>query len=506
VARRNEIALRRALGATAAAVLRQSMVESCLLTAAGGAGGLALATLGGQAILTWLGRSVRPIELSIDTRVLGFSLALVLISGLVSGVLPALDAMKTRQLQIHRDEQLRPFRSGKVLIGLEVALSLMLLAGAVMFLRGVGNLRSVPLGFDARDVAVVTLWPNFDDFPANTDNERYLTAEASRLRDRLQHVPGFEQATVGTGRTFTGGITGDTVTRAGVTAGESVALDAVQQVDDRYFDVLQIPLMAGRRFSTHDDDGSERVVILNDALARRLFGQANPLGQSVALGRITATVVGIAGDIHLRSLKQPPASMIYLPLWQRPAGRGWVGETNIQVRTRQSPADVGAAIEGETSAGHLALQRPPFANATTLEAMIGASYADDTLRLNAMSLLAAIALVLVVVGLYGVMAYAVARRVREIGVRMAIGATPTRIVRLIARECAIVVGIGILAGIPGAVLVMRAVSSYTFEVSQFDPATLAGAVVGMMLAAAVAVARPIWRSTHVDPVETLRAH
>lgn len=262
--------------------------------------------------------------------------------------------------------------------------------------------------------------------------------------------------------------------------------------------------MAGRRFSTRDDDGSERVVILNDSLARRLFGQANPLGQSVALGRITATVVGIAADIQLRSLKKPPASMIYLPLWQRPAGRGYNGETNVQVRTRQSPAEVGAAIEGEISAGHYALRRS--LEPTTLEATIGASYADDTLRLNAMSLLAAIALVLVVVGLYGVMAYAVARRIREIGVRMAIGATPTRIVRLIGKECATVVGIGILAGIPGAVVVMRAVSSYTFEVSPLDPATLAGAIVGMLLAAGVAVARPIWRSTHVDPVKTLRAH
>jgi predicted permease len=505
VARRNEIALRRALGATASAVLRQAMLESCLLTAAGGAGGLALATLGGKAILTWLGRSVRPIELALDARVLGFSLAVVLISGLVSGVIPALDALRTRQLQIHRDEQLRPFRSGKVLIGLEVALSLMLLAGAVMFLRGVENLRSVPLGFDARDVAVVILWPNFDNLPENADHERFLTAENSRLRDRLQHVPGFEQATFGTGRTFTGGLTGDTVTRAGVTSGESVAIDAVQQVDDRYFDVLQIPLVAGRRFSTRDDDGSERVVILNDSLARRLFGQANPLGQSVALGSITASVVGIAGDIHLRSLKKPPASMIYLPLWQRPAGRGYNGETNVQVRTRQSPAEVSAAIEGEISAGHYALRRS-LAEPTTLETTIGASYADDTLRLNAVSLLAAIALVLVVVGLYGVMAYAVARRVREIGVRMAIGATPTRIVSLIGKECATVVGIGILTGIPGAVVVMRAVSSYTFEVSPLDPATLCGAIVGMLLAASVAVARPIWRSTHVDPVKTLRAH
>ncbi|HXT71029.1 MAG TPA: ABC transporter permease [Vicinamibacterales bacterium] len=506
VARRNEIALRRALGATASAVLRQTMLESCLLTAAGGAGGLALAMLGGQAILAWLGQGVRPVELAVDARVLGFSLAVVLISGLVSGVIPALDALRTRHLQIHRDEQLRPFRSGKVLIGVEVALSLTLLAGAVMFLRGVGNLRSVPLGFDARDVAVITLWPNFDNLLANSDQEGYVTSEASRLRDRLLHVPGFEQATVGTGRTFTGGLRGETVRRAGVTSDESVAIDAVQRVDDRYFDVLQIPLVAGRGFSTRDDDGSERVVILSHSLAKRLFGQANPLGQSVSVGATTASVVGVAGDIQSRSVKVPPASMIYLPLWQRLAGRGWVDQTNVQVRTRQSPAQVSAAIEGEISAGHSALQPSPFADPTTLEAMIGASYADDTLRLNAMSLLASIALVLVVVGLYGVMAYAVARRVREIGLRMAIGATPKRIAILVVKECATVVGIGILAGIPGAVVVMRAIASYTFEVSPIDPATLGGAIVGMLLAAGVAVARPIWRSTHVDPVEALRAH
>ena len=506
VARRNEIALRRALGATAAAILRQSMLESCLLTAAGGVGGLALAMLGGPAILTWLGGNVRPIELAVDARMLVFSLAVVLISGVISGVMPALDAARTRQLQIHRDEQLRPFRSGKVLIGLEVALSLMLLAGAVMFLRGVGNLQSVPLGFNARDVAVITLWPNFDGVPENNaDRERFLAAHASRLRDRLQHVPGFEQATVGTGRTFTGGLRGDTVRRAGVASGESVAIDAVQQVDDRYFDVLQIPLTAGRRFSPSDADGAARVAILSQSLAKRLFDQTSPVGQSVALGNITATVVGIAGDVQFRSVKMPPASMIYLPLWQRPAGRSYVGEANVQVRTRQSPADVSAALEAEISATHSALQRSPFADPTTLEAMIGASYADDTLRLNAMSVLAAIGLVLVVIGLYGAMAYAVARRLREIGVRMAIGATPARIVQLVGRECAIVVGIGILAGIPGAVLVMRAVSSYTFEVSPLDPATLGGAIAGMLLAASVAVARPIWRSTHVDPVTTLRA-
>lgn len=505
VARRNEIALRRALGATASAVLRQTMLESCLLTAAGGAGGLALAMLGGPAILTWLGGNIRPIELAVDGRVLGFSLAVVLVSGLVSGVIPALDALRTRSLHIHRDEQLRPFRSGKVLIGLEVALSLMLLSGALMFLRGVENLRSVPLGFDARDVAVITLFPNFDAFPENADNERYLAAEASRLRDRLRQVPGFEQATVGTGRTFTGGLTGTTVARADVTPGELLPVDTVQQVDDRYFDVLQIPLTAGRRFSTSDTDGSERVVILSHSLARRLFGQASPLGQSVAIGTTTATVVGIVGDIQLRSVKLSPASMLYLPLWQRPPGRGWVGETNVQVRTRRPPAEVGAAIESEILAGHFALRTLPLAVPRTLEGMIGASYADDTLRLGAMALLAAVALVLVGVGLYGVMAYTVARRIREIGVRMAIGATTTRIVGLIGRECAIVVGIGILVGLPGAVAVMRAVSSYTFQVSPLDPLALAGAIVGMLLASSVAVVRPIWRSTHVDPVTTLRA-
>jgi len=505
VARRNEVALRRALGATTQSVLQQRLVESCLLTAAGGVGGLGLATLGGRAILTWLGRSGRPIELALDARVLGFSLALVLVSGIVSGVIPALDAVRTRHLQIHRDEQLRPFRSGKVLIGLEVALSLMLLTGAVMFVRGVGNLRSVPLGFDARNIAIVTLWPNFADFPADADNERYLTAEASRLRERLDQMPGMERATIGTGQTFSGGLTGGSIARADLTPSESVTTDAVQHVDDRYFDVMQLPLVAGRRFSPQDDDGNKRVVILNQSLATRLFGRISPLGRPVALGTITATVVGVAGDIHFRSLKTPAASMVYLPLWQRPAGRGWSGATNVQVRTRQSPAEVSAALEQEISAGHYALRRSPV-DPTTLEATIGASYADDTLRLNAMSLLAAIALVLVVVGLYGVMAYAVARRTREIGVRMAIGATPARILGLILRECATLVGIGILAGIPGAFAVMRALASYTFEVSPLDPATLSGAVVAMLVAASIAVARPVWRSTHVDPVKTLRAN
>lgn len=504
VARRNEIAIRRALGATGAAILRQSFIESGLLAATGGLCGIALATLGEKAILTWLHWGGRPIDLSVDGRVLGFSLAVVLIAGVVSGLLPALDAMRTQHLEIYRDEQLRPFRSGKALIILEVALSLMLVAGAGMFLRSVSKLRSIPLGFNARDIVLVTLWPNYQDFPEDVDNERYLTAQAARLRTRLAQMPGMDRATVGTGRTFSRRFTYD-VSRADGPSGEAVTADAAH-VDDRYFDVLQIPLLFGRAFADWDNDSSERVVIVNRSLAGRLFGPASPLGREVALGATTAKVVGVAGDIHRRSLKDPPVSMIYLPLWQRPVGRGWTAETNVQVRTHQSPIDVQRAIEAEIAAGRYALQLSSLDDSRTLESDIEASYADDTVRMHAMSLLAGVSLVLVLAGIYGLTTYVVARRSREIGVRMAIGATPNQILGLILKECVMLVGIGVLLGIPGTLVVMRAVSNYTFHVTPLDPSTIAGAVAVMLLTAGAAAARPLWRSTRVDPVETLRAN
>lgn len=501
-ARRNEIALRRALGATAQAILRQSIVENGLLAVAGGVCGLALAPLGARAILSWLHRGTQPIDLSVDARVLSFSLAVVLVTGVISGLLPVLDALRTRHLEIYRDARLRPFTSGKVLIVVEVALSLVLVAGAGMFLRGIDNLQSFPLGFNARDVAVVTLWPHYDDFPDGADRERYMAAEASRLRERLAQMRETAEATVGPVRPFSGG-TDYVVSRTAVPADGFVTASGVH-VDDRYFDVFEIPVVAGRAFSDRDNDSSARVVILSRSSAERLFGDASPLGQQVALGATTATVVGVVGDIHRRSLKQAPVSMVYLPLWQRPAGRGWPGEVNVHVRTRQPPGDVSALIERELMAGRYALRRSP-ADPTTLEATIGASYVDDTIRMQVTALLAAIAVALVIVGVYGLTSYAVTRRAHEIGVRMAIGATPTRILGLIFKESGSLFAAGVLVGVPGALVVMRALSSYTFQVSSLDPSTIGGAVVVMVLAAGIAAARPVWRATHVDPVETLRA-
>jgi ABC-type antimicrobial peptide transport system permease subunit len=175
------------------------------------------------------------------------------------------------------------------------------------------------------------------------------------------------------------------------------------------------------------------------------------------------------------------------------------------MKTRRSPADAASAIEREIASARIALRRS-LTTPTTLEATIGGSYIDDTIRMQATALFAAIALLLVVVGIYGLMSYAVTRRSHEIGVRMTIGATPAGILRLIVGECLLLVGIGVLAGLPRAMAVMRALSAYSFQVSSFDAVTIAGAVLMMGVTAGLAAARPVWRATRVDPVETLRAN
>ncbi len=501
--RRNETALRMALGAGAGRILRQSLVESCLLALAGGALGIAVTVLGERLILAGLQWGQRPIDLAPDPRVLGFALALTMAAGILCGLLPALQALRTRQLEIYRDGQLRPFRSGKVLIALEVALSLTLVAAAGMFLRGVANLRSVPLGFNARDVATILLFPDYDKFPEGP-NERYLTAEASRLRDRLAALPGMERTASADTRAFQVGTSGYSVTRADTpedTSDEPVNVHIIH-ADDRYFDVLQIPLAAGRRFSARDDGGAERVAILSQSLARQLFGNANPLGRRVSVGMITPTVVGIVGDVRTQSVKEPAGPMLYLPFWQPPAGRGWSAQTAIHVRTSRPVGDIKAQVQEELASGRYALQ---MMDASTLEEVIGASYHEDRIRMQATSLFASLALVLIAAGIYGLMAHAVAQRSREIGVRMAVGATPPRIVGLILRDTMKLVAIGLVLGIPAALAVMRLLSAYVFELSPADPGSLGGAVAVLLATAGLAAASPAWRATRVDPVQSLRA-
>lgn len=511
--RRNEFAIRRALGAGAVQILRQSLVESCLLALVGGGLGLALAASGERLLLAGLQWGNQPIDLTPDGRVLGFSLTITLAATIFCGIFPALQALRTQRLEIHREGQLRPLRSGKALIAMEVALSLVLLAAAGMFLRGVGNLRSVPVGFNPHDVSVIRLFPNYDKFPDGVSVERYLTAEASRLRDRLESIPGLERAAFANGMTFSGAISGYFLMRLDgpVDArGEQVNVNTVH-VDDRFFDVLDIPVKSGRPFSRQDDATSDRVVILSESVARKLFGNQNPVGQRVSIGyasrstitstKVTAKIVGVAGDTRQRSLREPVVPTIYLPFWQPAAGRGWSAQTGIHIRTPRNAGDIAALIDKEIKAGGYPLS---IFQSYALEDAVGASYQDDRIRMQATAIFASIALVLIVAGIYGLMAYAVKRRSREIGIRMAVGATSDQIVGLVLKDCMTVVAIGLTLGIPGALAVMRVLSAYVFELSPTDPATLGGAIALMLVTAGLAAAGPAWRSTQVNPVETLR--
>jgi predicted permease len=499
-ARRNEISVRRALGASTGSILQQSLAESCLLAVTGGLLGILAATWVEGLILASLQWGNKPIDLTPDARVLGFSLALTLVTGILSGVFPAVHALRTRKLDIRRDDRLQPFASGKVLIATEVALSLVLVASASVSLHGISNLGSVPVGFNTRDVAMIRLYPNYEKFPDGVDRERYLTAEASRLRERLAQLPGMEKAAFATGRVFRNATTRYVVSRVGVT-GESANVAAVH-IDDKYFDVLEIPLVAGRAFSAADAGSGERVVVLSHSVAKRLFENQNPIGQRVSIGAITASVVGVAGDVRNRSLKEPAPSIVYIPFSHAPAGRGWAAETGIHVKTRQSTRSVGMRIDEEIKSGGYALRT---VDASTLEETIGASYAADSIRMQITVALATIALFLVVAGLYGMMTYAVARRVREIGVRMAIGATPNRIVWLVVKECMTPLAIGVAIGLPGALAVMRVVSAYAFEVSAADPVSIAASVAAIVVTAVVAALRPARHATQVDPITALRA-
>jgi predicted permease len=496
--RRSEIALRLALGARAGSIFRQCMVESCLLTLAGGLVGLALAAWSAPLLLTALHLRHQVVDLNPDGRVLVFSLTLALATGLVSGLLPAFEAVKTGERRLHRDEHLPALRSVRALIAAEVALSLILLAAAAMCLRGVANLESVPLGFNPQNISVIRLFPDYEMFPTGVSYERYLTAEALRLREDVSRIPETTHVAFSTGRTFRGGAPDYDARRVGATAATRVVSI---HVDDNYFDLLQIPVMAGRAFTENDNDGAQRVAVLSESAARRLFGKGSPVGHQIIVGATTCTVVGLVGDIRRRSLKEGPAPTVYLPFWQPPAGRGWSAETDVHVRTRRSVGDVASIIDERLHSGRYALRLVDW---STLGQSVEASYVDDRVRTQTTAFFAAAGLLLVAAGTYGLIAYSVARRSREIGVRIAVGATSAQIVWLILKEGMMLVGFGLAFGLPGALAVSRSISALVFQVPPLDPISNATAVVVIVGVAALAAAGPAWRFTRANPVAHLR--
>jgi predicted permease len=507
-ARRREIAVRLALGATRMRIIRQLLAESVLLASLGAAAGLALAFWGAHALIAMSPFGAGPggpagIQASLDWRVLGFTTALALVTGIAFGLMPALRATRLNLTQEFQGGT-RSLGGGagggmaKSLMVVQVALSLVLLVGAGLFLRTLRNLQQVDVGFNRERLLLFGL-----NAGANGRSGADSVALFERLRDRIARVPGVRQTTFArvpplSQSNWTSGIN---VPGYMPTTDESVATNGV---DPDYFATLEIPLLLGRAFTARDETGAPKVAIVNQAFAKKYFREENVIGRQMGFGRIGSKpdieIVGLVRDAQYSTVKVAPPPIVFIPFRQL-EGRNSSGDATFVVRFTADPAGVISAVRGSVREVDPNL---PLFNVRTQQEQIDRQFTQERLFARLCTFFGALALLLAAVGLYGLMSYAVVRRTGEIGLRMALGALPSHVLGMIVRESMGLVLLGVLVGIGAAWGATRWISSMLFGLSATDPITYS-AVAGLLLTVAViACLLPARRAAKVEPMSALR--
>ena len=510
--RQRELSVRRAVGATRGRVVQQMLTESVVIALAGGTAGLLLAAWCLAAF-----RGIVPAQFAglpgvagvgLDGRALLAALALSTITGLVFGVVPAL-AASDRRLGSSLTEETRGASGGararrlrSTLVVAELALSLVLLAGAALLILSFRNLMDVPPGFQPLRIvtAQVTL-------PASryADHAR-TTAFFDALYERLRAAPGVERVAATTSLPFAGADSRlDLQIEHRAADSPTPVRVHPRLVSPGYFSTMGIPFVRGRAFTDHDDASSAEVVVVNQAAARRYWPGEDPIGQRVSIGTPDRwrEIVGIVGDTRHEGLDADTDPAAYLPQHQRftSLGAGFARGMTIVVRTDADPAAMTATIRGAVASLDSQL---PIGMVRAMTDLIDESVAPRRLDFLLLSAFASVALVLTAAGLYGVMAYVVAQRTREIGVRMALGATRAQVLALMFRQAGALTAIGIGLGVCGALVLTRSMTSLLFGVTANDPLVFASVSSLLAIVAAAAVAVPSSRAARIDPLVALR--
>jgi predicted permease len=513
-ARRKEIAVRLALGARRARLIRQLLTESLLLSLLGGAAGMLLALWAVDVLKGAPPPGVLPVSLdfSLDGRVLIFTLTLSVVTGLIFGIAPALQAsrpdlvstLKNDSPALNHNHWRFNLRNGLVII--QVALSFVLLIGAGLFLRSLGRAQSIVTGFDESKLLAAPLNINLLRYTRSQGKEFYRQAV-----ERVEALPGVESASLTRVVPLSGGssirgmlIEGraapdNNFRSEGSTGGANENAVSMSVVGPKYFQTVGISLLRGRDFNVQDTEDKPGVLIVNETFVARHFGGGDALGKRLSLDGAQGPwreIVGVVRDSKYITLGEAPTPFAYAPLSQNHE----TGMT-LLVRTRGEPASVAAAVRQAVQS----LERNlPVTNVRTMSELIGnALYAP---RMGAMliAVFGLLALLLAAVGLYGVMAYAVSQRTREIGIRMALGAQASDVRRLILREGMTLVLIGTVFGLMVALAATRLLVSFLYGISPLDTLTFVATASVLATVAFIANIIPARRATKVDPMIALR--
>jgi predicted permease len=506
-ARRHEMAVRACLGAARARLLRQTLTESLLLSLVGSAVGILLAYFAADGLIRVFasGRFIMglPVRLDVlkhpDTRVLLFTGTIALLTGLLCGAAPAISASNTTPAsalqpgsKIGETNRQRLF--GKSLVSSQVALALVLVSLAGLFVGYLSDLRR-NLGFERNNLLLVTL-----DFAQSGYNAAQFSRLSQELVTRLNAIPGVSSATFSEMSPMEGPGASSVASAEGHP--EKTTPVSINYIAPDYFETYGTPFLAGRDFSAHDE-ASSRVAIINEAAARDCFANENPIGRHITLGHITLTkgektyeVVGVVGDAKYNDLKQPAPPTIYADLFQE----GFIG-SQLAIRTRMDSSGVAAAVR-QTEA--TVLKSVPIVRMMGMNEQIDSSIVPQRLFATLSAGLGALGALLAVIGVYGLLAYTVVWRTHEIGVRMALGAAATDVLRIVLRDALWMVCSGLAIGAPLAFWGKRLAASLIPDLPVASPLPIVLAAAIMIAAGLIAAYLPARRAMRVDPMVALR--
>jgi putative ABC transport system permease protein len=506
--RQRELAVRRALGAGRWRLVRQLFTESLILAWAGAAAGLLVAYGLIGPTLSLFPEQIREagVEVSIDRSVILYTLALATLSALIVGVAPAIQAtrgpasgaLSAEGTRLSIGAAGRRLRPGFVVA--ELALALVLLAGAGLLGRSFARLRSVDPGFDTRDVLTMRL-----SLPQAKYSPEEVAPFFEELRERFRAVPGVRAVAAGT-QYPPGNWFATRVRLEGDRGGESEAVRTtdITNVTTGFFRALGYTLLAGRDFDSRDRETSPPVVAINQTAARRFFPGRSPLGGRVRLGEEAdapwAEVVAVVGDARNRGLDLRPEPEMFVPVRQQRAG--YNNQLFLLVRASGDPAALLPAVR-RTIAG-LDPDQPVYM-VRTLETALAESMSRQRISMILIGIFAGVALALASVGVYGIMSYMVAERTHEIGIRMSLGAASGDVLRLVLRQSVLLALIGLALGLAGAVALSRVLKSLLFGIGATDPVTLGGGALVLLAVATAAAMIPAWRASRVSPLEAMRS-
>jgi putative ABC transport system permease protein len=504
-AREREFAIRAAIGAGRARLARQLVTEALLFSLTGAALGLVIARRGADALVALIATQPATIvlDLSLNARVLLFTTGVAVVTALLFGLVPAWRAGRVdpQATMAGRGRGIAEghgrFTLGRTLVAAQVALSLVLLAGAGLLVGSLQNLRALDPGFTAEGV----LLADVDMARAERTPEQNATA-AAQVLERLRATPGVRAASTSAISPMGRSRWNQRLDVDGfVPETETDAIALINEVSGGYFATMDTRLLAGRDFAATDGPGGPLVAIANASLARKFY-RGDALGKTLRMREGAGlsdpyTIVGIVEDAKYRSLREETSETVYLAASQANGGPPWMV---YEVRVDGDPAAITAALKSALADVHPAIT----VEFRTLSSQIAESLQRERMLAVLSALFGAMALALAMLGLYGVMAYAVSRRRNEIGVRIALGASRARVLRMVLGDVSRVVAIGVIAGIAGASASGRLVTSFLYGVSATEPAVLALAAALLTFVALAAGVIPAWRAARVDPVTALR--